>query len=383
MISIAQRQFRIKTLVFAGIACLAVLMLLFAARLAYAATEEPEIPASGRLITVYDRGMEQSFVSEAATVREALEGAGIAFDPRDTVEPALDEELVAEEYTVNVYRARPVVVVDGASRQKIMTSAQTPEKIAESADVKLYEEDDTTTQQSDNLLTDGAAMEMVIERATAFTFTLYGDTMTARTQAETVGEFLQEQGITMEDNDRASLDMDEKITEKTTLRIWREGKQTITVDESVPFETEEIEDANRKVGYRAVRTAGKKGVASVTYEVTIRDGKEVARKKITSVTKTQPEKEVVVVGSKPSFDGDFAAALAKLRSCEGGYESWNPAGPYYGAYQFDQGTWASVSSAPYGDATPAEQDAAARALYERRGWSPWPHCGASLPDIYR
>jgi hypothetical protein len=109
----------------------------------------------------------------------------------------------------------------------------------------------------------------------------------------------------------------------------------------------------------------------------------VSRKEIQSVVITKPKKQVEIVGTKPSFSGDFAAALAKLRSCEGGYTSWNPAG-YYGAYQFDRQTWGTVADpAKYGNATPAEQDAAAHQLYLRRGWTPWPTCGAVLPDIYR
>ena len=118
-------------------------------------------------------------------------------------------------------------------------------------------------------------------------------------------------------------------------------------------------------------------------EIVMKDGQEISRTKIQSVVVAAPSEQVEVVGSKPTFDGDFAAALAKLRACEGGYNSWNPAGPYYGAYQFNQGTWNSVTDAPYGSATPAQQDEAARKLYERRGWQPWPSCGKGLPDIYR
>lgn len=254
-----------------------------------------------RLITVYDRGIEQSFITTAATVGGALTEAGIDIDAKDMVEPALNEQLVATEYSVNVYRARPLVVIDGASRKKVMTASQSPDQIAKDAGISLYPEDIVVTQQSDNLLTDGAAEQFVVTRATAFELTLYGEMIEARTQATTVGEMLQEKNITLGPNDRVSLPRDTAITEGMELRVWREGKQTLTVEEEVGFETEVISDANRPANYRETKTPGEKGARSVTYEVIIQDGKEVARTEIASVVITPAKKQVEIHGTKPEY----------------------------------------------------------------------------------
>lgn len=71
-----------------------------------------------------------------------------------------------------------------------------------------------------------------------------------------------------------------------------------------------------------------------------------------------------------------------LRECESGgnYRAVSSDGTYRGAYQFDMGTWRGVGGT--GDpaaAPPAEQDARALMLYERRGSAPWPSCGRYLP----
>ena len=194
---------------------------------------------------------------------------------------------------------------------------------------------------------------------------------------------LAEKDIDITAKDHLSIDKDAPITAGMKVEVYRNGKQTITAEEVIKKPIREIQDANREAGYREVKTPGRDGKKQVTYEVIMKNGKEVSRKKINSVIIKSPVEEVVVVGSKPSFSGDFAAALAKLRSCEGGYNSWNPAGPYYGAYQFDRQTWSGVTDAPYGSATPAQQDEAAHRLYLKRGWQPWPVCGAPLPDTYR
>jgi len=81
-------------------------------------------------------------------------------------------------------------------------------------------------------------------------------------------------------------------------------------------------------------------------------------------------------------------ALAALRWCEatGNYAAVSPGGWYRGAYQFDQTTWNGVASRHYphlvgadpAAASPADQDAMARALYSERGAQPWPWCGYTL-----
>jgi len=79
--------------------------------------------------------------------------------------------------------------------------------------------------------------------------------------------------------------------------------------------------------------------------------------------------------------GSVARGLRLIKQCESGgnYRAVNPAG-YYGAYQFNQGTWNSTAgSAGRKDlvgvrpdkASPSDQDAMARKLHSLRGWQPW------------
>ncbi len=77
---------------------------------------------------------------------------------------------------------------------------------------------------------------------------------------------------------------------------------------------------------------------------------------------------------------------ATLRQCEasGNYGAVSANGRYRGAYQFSQATWdwvagldhPSLSGIDPAAASSADQDAMARSLWQRRGWSPWPICGS-------
>ncbi|HET8884669.1 MAG TPA: ubiquitin-like domain-containing protein [Candidatus Saccharimonadales bacterium] len=345
-----------------------------------------ESVASGdHLITIHDNGQDRGILTSATTLRAAFKEAGIPISTHDMVEPSLDETLVASHYDVNVYRARPVTVVDGNLRTKIMSPYQTPEQIAEHANIELQDEDITDISMNTDIVRQGAGLELTITRATPFTFVMYGKKIDAYTQADTVGDMLAAKDITLGEKDELSVAADTPITAGMTVKLWRNGKQTITVDEKIPFEVEQIQDVDREVGYKDIKTPGVAGKRTVSYEVVMQNGEEISRKEIRSVTIKQPTKQVEVVGAKPSFSGDFGAALAKLRACESGGNYANKNNPLYrGAYQFGYGTWGNK----YGiydpaDASPAQQDQAARELYERRGWQPWPHCGANLPDTYR
>ena len=371
---------------FAVIGTLLMLSMLVVVSTRVHAASSEAVSRSGRhVLTIHDGANEKGIFTEADTLGDALKEAGVVIDDNDVTEPRLDEKLVAATYEVNIYRARPVVVVDGFKRTKVITPYQTPKQIAKQANIELHDEDNVTFGASSDIMRDGALETLTIQRATPFTFVFYGKTIQSYTMATTVGEMLAGKNITLQSNDVLSVKASTPIVAGMKVELWRDGKQTVTREEAVPFPVRHIEDANQKVGYRKVQTPGEKGEKIVTYDLVMKNGKELKKKAIKTVVTKEPKEQVEIIGTKPSFSGDFAAALAKLRACEAGGNYANKNNPLYrGAYQFSYDTWGNR----YGirdpaDATPAQQDEAARETYTRRGWQPWPHCGASLPDIYR
>ena len=369
----------------------AILMLvggLFFVNQALADATKPATKAGEKLVTIYDRGAEKTIVTKARTIREALKLAKFSIDERqDVVEPSLDSEMVAEKYNINIFRARPITIVDGNKRLKVTTAEQTPALIAKAAGIEVFEEDKTTLSNSDNMAVDGANMVMKIDRASMVNFVLYGKESVIRTHAKTVGELLKEKNIDPKKGDTLSVDRSAKIIPGMKIELWRNGKQTITAEEDVKFEVEKVQDANRDSGYREVKQAGVNGKKNVTYEIEMKNGVEVSRKEIASVVTKEPKKQIEIVGTKSStsFSGSFSEALARLRSCEGNYKS-NTGNGYYGAYQFDKRTWGNYGGYELAsDAPAAVQDEKAWQTYKARGWQPWPTCKVKmgLQDIYR
>lgn len=276
---------------------------------AYAA--EANTSRNGRLVTIHDRGQERVVLTKAQTVADALKGANISVGGEDVVEPNLTTKLVASGYTVNIYRARPVVVIDGAIRQKIMTAAQTPSAIVESAQSELRDEDNVTLAASQNIVADGAGVTLTIDRATEFTLKLYGKVSKAYTQATTVGDMIDKKGIKLAGSDTVSVRRDTPITAGMTVEIWREGVQTVTNEEEVNFAVRTVLDADREIGYRQVQTPGQKGTRDVVYEITAQAGKELNRKAIQSVVTKQPKEQIEIIGTKPG-----AKSLTKSKGAQ-------------------------------------------------------------------
>jgi len=266
---------------------------------------------NGRLVSVYDRGTTHVFLSKAKTLGEALKAENIELDAHDTVEPSVKEELVASSYRVNIYRARPVVVVDGAIRIKTVSPYQTAKQIAKDVGVTVYDEDITTLKPLSDFITDGAGLQLTIIRAKPIVLDLYGKKTEIRTQARTVGSMLIEKNIILGDKGYVSVSKETPISPGMDVRIWREGVQTVSIDQETPVISRLVYDIDRPIGYRAIQTAGTPGIRSVTYQLNIKDGVEISRVEIANIITRNATEQVEVIGLRNDGSG-----LTKSKSAQ-------------------------------------------------------------------
>jgi uncharacterized protein YabE (DUF348 family) len=255
------------------------------------------------LITLYNRGTTQVFLTDEKTLGEALKAKNIELDARDTVEPAVTQELVARDYKVNVYHARPVIVVDGAIRIKTVSPYQTAQQIAKDVGITVYDEDTTTLKPLTDYVNDGAGLQLTIMRAKTITLDLYGKKTEIRTQTDTVGGMLKEKHIILANKDRVSVSVETPITAGMEVRVWREGVQTISTDQAVPFQSRIIYDTDQPIGYRGVRIKGAPGNRSITYQVEVKDGVEISRVQIAMIVTLNPTAQTEVIGLRNNGTG--------------------------------------------------------------------------------
>jgi hypothetical protein len=161
-------------------------------------------------------------------------------------------------------------------------------------------------------------------------------------------------------------------------------RKLVTQEIAVPFKTVRKTSADLFKGDTRIVKKGKVGVRERTWERTFLDGRLNARRRLSDRVAVRPVTQVVLVGTKarpqhdPAADGLNWAALAKCES-GGNPKAYNPAGPYYGLYQFSASTWHSVggTGVPTEHAS-GEQTYRAQILYKRSGAGQWPVCGKYL-----
>lgn len=342
-------------------------------------------PSDSRIVSLNIAGNEQIIPTRAKTVEDLLKKFGIELYERDKVEPSLDTPILEDNFVVNIYRARPVTIIDGDKKITTLSPEPTPRAVAKEAGVALYPEDKVMTTQPEDILRDGTLGDkVVVDRAMPLKLNLYGVTYDIRTHAKTVHELVKEQGIEpVQTSVFPSLDT--ALEPNTAVFVTQPGKRITVTEEAIPQGEESVPDYNLPLGQTQVRDPGQPGRKAVVYEVAADDNK----KSLYEVIIAQPVNKVVVRGRKIEriFSGSFEAALAALRGCEsGGNYSINTGNGYYGAYQYNISTWANYGgySLP-SQAPPIIQDQKAWETYSRRGWQPWPACSQKLglQDAYR
>ena len=287
-------------------------------------------------VSIHENGKTITIRSSAKTVAEALERAEIKTSEYDIVEPGLDEEINEDNFNINIYRAREALVVDGYSKKYIKTASTAPEEVAKDAGVVLLEADVVEITTNNNILESGMNTSYTVVRAKVVNLNFFGQPTQIRTQAKTVKEFLDMQNISTNIKENwVSVPLDTKITDGIAFTVYRQGKQTISVEEDIMFSESITYDFSIDYGVRTVTKAGKPGKRVATYEVEMKDGHELSRVFVSNVITQNPETQYVTVGMKvnlpPGTHQDWMAAVG-IAPSDYGYVNfildheahWNP-----------------------------------------------------------
>lgn len=252
----------------------------------------------------------ETIPTRSKTVGELLDRANVVLREGDVVEPSKDTEIIDQKFRVNVYRARPVTVVDNGRKTFAFSAATTPRSVASQVGIQVYPEDILESKMETEFLRDGAIGEkVVIQRATPATVNLYGTQVPVRTHAKTVGDLLKEKKIELAKDDTVQPDSSTPITPQTQVFVIRNGSQVTTVEEEIAMETQVVEDPSLSFGTTAVRQQGTPGKRLVTYQLDLENGKEVSRKVIQTVVASEPVKHIVARGKTVFIPADKEAVM--------------------------------------------------------------------------
>lgn len=269
-------------------------------------------PTDSHIVKLSIDGDGRTVPTRAKDVKEFLTRAQIDIHEGDVVEPALESEIDSDDFRVNVYRARPVTIIDGNTRVQTLSAAKTPRSVASQAGVTVYPEDEVeASRPTEELLKDKIIGEkVVIDRATPASLNLYGTQVNVRTRSGTVGDLLKEKQVNLTEGDTVQPSPETLLTPDTQVFVVRNGTQIASAEEEIKQPEEIVEDTGLSFGATAVRQQGSPGKKVVTYQLDLQNGREVGRKVIQEVVVTPPVAKIVARGKAYSVPEDKAALLA-------------------------------------------------------------------------
>ena len=142
--------------------------------------------------------------------------------------------------------------------------------------------------------------QIIIRRGVGITIEVDGTIITTSTTSKTINEALIENGIFLNEQDYTIPALEEQIVSNTNIKVVRTTVNTITRDETIPFEVIYKDNDAMASGTSKVITAGVDGKIRITENVVVEDGVEVSREEVSREIITQKVDKVVQRGTKSS-----------------------------------------------------------------------------------
>lgn len=128
------------------------------------------------------------------------------------------------------------------------------------------------------------------------TLVVDGRTACIRTTAATLGEALQEAGVSVGPNDKVFPDPDVPVTSGLKARVMRIEIREVTVQEQIARQTVRKATTSLRPGHSRLSDPGEDGLQKVTYRLTYADGKRVMKERLSSEVIRPSRPRVVLYG---------------------------------------------------------------------------------------
>jgi resuscitation-promoting factor RpfB len=276
------------------------------------------LPIDSHIVYLFDKGKKETLTTREQTVGEVVRKLPLNLQPEDVVEPSLDTPIVEDNFRINVYRARPVTVVDSGVKTVTVTAQKSPRVAAADAGITVYPEDNANFTQGD-LRENTIGEAVVIGRATPINFTLYGTPLVVRTHSKTVADLLKEKNVKVTKDDTLTPAPETPLTANIEVKLIRNGTQVTTVQEDIPPPAQYINDASLSLGATAVRQPGAPGKKAVTYRVVTQNGVETSRVILQQTTIQDPVPQIIARGTTVAVTGDKTSWMAAAGISAGDY----------------------------------------------------------------
>lgn len=249
------------------------------------------------------KGIAVDYKTTEETVREFFEEQNIVLEENDKIDVELDGFIV-NNMKINIVRAQStyngVRVVDNSEKNSgfFKTNKETVGEFFEEQGINL-DDLDLVSPSLDSKIEDG--MRILINRAYNVNLVIDGKTKkTVKTNEVTAGRLVLE----LKQDDGTDYILEDKMSSSFELKPdmtlnLRSVKEVFNVEkQSIPFETETVENPELEEGKTQVKTEGTEGVREIKTKTTFVGGKETSSEVVSDEITVQPVNKVIEKGTK-------------------------------------------------------------------------------------
>jgi uncharacterized protein YabE (DUF348 family) len=338
----------------------------------------------GKSVTLDIDGHVEHVTATGDTVGQVLSSQGISLGSHDEVAPAADQ-AVSDGTTIAVRYGKPLKLdVDGTTTTYWVTATDVRGALDQIN--RSFDRAHLSVGRGAGITRDG--LRITVATPKKLTVVIGGGHARHRTiSAVTVGQALKALDVKLGKHDvvrpgRHHVLSDGDRLVLTRVRVVRRHVSS----ESVGYPTVTRDDSSMVQGHTAVVRAGRDGLRDVTYKITYRNGRLVARKVIAQQMLRAPLAQIERVGTKPAPAPTVSYASGntvwdKIAQCEsGGNWATNTGNGYYGGLQFSLGTWQAYggSGLPSNASRLTQIAIATKIRNASGGYGAWPACSQAL-----
>jgi uncharacterized protein YabE (DUF348 family) len=239
-------------------------------------------------------GKEKEIRTHANTIQDILQDLEISTHSQDYLYPSASTE-VTNNMKVVWEPAKQVELTVGDKKKTVWTTASTVKELLRENKIEIGEHDKIKPGINEQVT---GETKIHIEPAFPVKIVEGGKEKEAWSTSTTVADFLKQQGITLDKQDRVEPALDKVIKVNDVVNVVRVEKVTDVVEEPTAFKVVTKKDSDLTKGNEKVVQEGEKGLKEMKYEIIKENGKEVSRKLLSERVIKDSTDKIVNVGTK-------------------------------------------------------------------------------------
>jgi uncharacterized protein YabE (DUF348 family) len=252
-------------------------------------------------VTLWENGLVRPITGFEPSPFALLQQNDILLGPGDQLlwnGKAVENETVlpaGEPVVLQINRARTVIVDDNGKRQAVTSAAITTARALWDAGIRLGPGDmlsiPAETRAGDNEL-------VGYQPARPLTIQVGGQSLRARSAAQTVGQALATAGVALQGLDYAQPAEDQPLPADGSIRVVRVREEISLKETLLPYEQKTEPDPNVALDQTQITRPGQYGVQVVRERARFEDGQEVSRGHDSDWLASEPVAQIVGAGTK-------------------------------------------------------------------------------------